>query len=730
MKSVLLLLLILLISSGFGRVLLTRFTVLKDSPLERFAYSTAIGLAVAAMGVFVLGSLGQLSFVPITALWLVMAAIGSIGVLHNLRDVLQSTAHGRPNRILQQSGGADLTYGNLIAPLTILVLIAAALFCVCACFQPPTGHEWDVLAYHLADPKVFLAQHRITMLPTEHHSNFPFLMEMLYCVALLYDNFPLANLLHLTMGMLTLVAVLGFCRRIMPGHAGWIAVLLLVTTPLFLWECSVAYIDVGMGLYVTLAAFAGTMMIETMHRSSLDATETSLEIAPQSAAVMQRRLREWGILAGTATGFALGIKYLALIPFALLPLLLLYRRVPMRQVLTVVGVAALIGSPWYLKNIVVTHNPVYPYLFKLFPASLYWSADRAAAYQSEQGGFGYSHSLSLSGTPTDNIFLTISNLFQTPWHLMTTPHLFTNQGDYHFMVLLGGLYAAGIFPLVFLRRIPKPIVNLLLLLGVQFVAWFFVAQVARYLVSLLPLASVIAGYGWSAISRLDRPVAGRATKNLRLFPTLVSMILTGQVLFIAWAVSALPTTNKAVLDTGMTPTALGLGDVLKNATEPDTWEDYKARRLDVYAAMDWINRNTPPSQGVVLYDEPRGFYLDRPYLWGNRDHSSYIPYDSMKTGKDLTDWLLQHNYHYVLINLNWSPDRGGTAITNGKEMELLRDWYEEKPMPGTWRFLLADALRRGLWTPTSEHTHGVVVLEVVGGETSRPSTIGAGRTAP
>jgi len=722
MKSVLLLLLILLISSGFGRVLLSRCTVLKDSPLERFAYGTAIGLGIAALGVFALGMLGQLSFLPITLWWLFMALVGGIGTLGNLRDAIQGMGRGaRPARLFRpQLGGTDLTYANLIAPVSILVLLAIGLFCVCACFQPPTGHEWDALAYHLADPKVFLAQHRITSLPTEHHSNFPFLMEMLYCVALLYDNFPLANLLHLTMGGLTLVAILGFCRRVLPGQVGWIAVLLLVSTPVYLWECCVAYLDVAMGLYVTLAAFAGTMLIETMHPTAPDTRKDTREEPGLSGPddpgalqrALQRRVTEWGLLAGVATGFALDTKYLALIPLALLPLLLLYRRVPLRPVLAIVGIAVLTGCPWYLKNVLLMHNPVYPFLFKLFPNSAYWSADRAAPYQAEQAGFGYPHALAYPGTPTDNLFQSMVNLFQTPWHLLTTPQLYANAGDFQFMILLGGLYAAGLFPLVFLRKIPRPIVNLILLFGIQLIVWFFNAQHIRYLVCLLPLGAVIAAYGLSAVTHLGRPRGDRATKNLRLFPTLITLLMAAHLLFFTWSLTLPPVMNKTVRESGMMTTALNVSDVLKNATEPDSWEEFKRRRLVTYRPIEWINLNTPKSAGVVLYDEVRGFYLDRPYLWGNGEHSSYIPYSTMQNGMDLTSWLRQHGIRYVLINMNLSPY--STGVVPGQELEQLRDWYEEKPMPGTWRYLVADALRRGLWTATPEHANGVVVLEITG----------------
>ncbi len=728
MKSLLLLLLLILISSGLGRVLLRRCTVLSSAPIERFAYGTALGLGIGALGVFALGMAGLLSFWPISAWWLLLAGIGLVGTIRNVGDALQWLVRGRPTRLFRlPNGDTDLTYVNLIAPLAVLVLTGTVLFCVCACFQPPAGHEWDALAYHLADPKVFLSQHRITVLPTEHHSNFPFLMEMLYCVGLLYDGYPLANLLHLTMGVLTLAAVFGFCRRVFPAQVGWIAVLLLATTPLYLWECCVAYIDAGLGLYVTLAAFAGTMLIEAAEPQP-DAGSA------EGAADRSRRLREWGLLAGAATGFALGIKYLALIPFAMLPLLLAYRRVPLRQILTVVGIAVLIGCPWYVKNVVMTHNPVYPYFYKLFPSSKYWSADRAAIYQSEQSGFGFSHALTpgvdAHGGPAGP-GVTLANLMQAPWRLISVPRLFTNGGDYTFIALVGGLYAAGIFPLVYFRKIPRPIVNLLLLLGAQLLVWFFVGQVVRYLVYLLPLAAVCAAYGLYAVSSLDRKRGGTTARNLRLFPTLATLVLTWQVLFTIWAIFVLPTSSKVSTETGLMLTGLSLGDVLKNATEPDTHDDYLNRRLDVYAAMDWINRNTPPSEGVVLYDEPRGFYLDRPYIWGNREHSSYIPYDKMKDGIELTSWLRERGYRYVLINLHWSPNnRPGDPLVAGQELEQLRTWYVETPVPGQWRYLLADAMRRGLWTATTAHTHGVVVLEIVGGESGGGRVSLAGRNLP
>ncbi len=708
MKSIILLFTAVIICSGLGRVLLSRLKTLALSPLERFAYGTAFGLGIAAYGVLALGLAGQLTFWPVTLLWVALALFGIVGSIRNFQDIVQ-IATRRAHSHRGHPSAFSLSLANLIAPATMLVLAAALIFALCACFQPPAGHEWDVLAYHLADPKVFLSLHRITMLPTEHHSNFPFLMEMLYCVGLLYDGYALANMFHLLMGVLTVAAVLGFCRRVMPMPAGWAACQLLVTTPIYLWECCVAYVEVGFGLYVTLGLFAAVMAIEATKRSRTDSSGMTKDTE------RQRNLREWGTLAGIAMGFALGVKYLALIPFVMTFCLLLWRRVPFRSCLAFCGIAMAVGSPWYIKSLMFTNNPVYPFFFRAFPRSVNWSADRAAPYQSEQSSFGFIHGTT---TPAKNPVL-------TPWRLTTNPERYTNLGDYTFMALTGGLYAAFILPLVFMRGIPRHVVDLLLLLSVQLLAWFLLAQVVRYLVSMMPLAAVVAAYGMIAFSRIGkrRMERGRGIQ-LRLLPTLTALVVIGQTQILLWSIWTLPTSTKAAHDSGMMLTSLSFGDVLKNATEPDTHDDYLTRRLDLYESVNWINRNTYAGEGIVLYDEARGFYLDRPYLWGNREHSAFIPYDRMHDGLDLSRWLRTNGYKYVLINLNWSPMRRATDNPSGHELEFLRSWYIESPVPGEWRFLLADAMRRGLWVPTAGTAHGVVVMEVTWEESMAPGMNG------
>lgn len=698
MRALILAVVALWIAGGCGRLIVGRFSVWKErSPLERFAFSAACGLGLAAYGVLALGLLGMLSFWPVTLWWLILALVGFRGMHANFVDVRAG---------LQRRSAPDATdrREHRVFYLALGAVFICGLLALLGCFRPPLGREWDAISYHLADPKLFLMLGRIVGLPTEHHSNFPFTLEMLFTVGLLYDGYPLANLFHFMTTGLTVIALLGFCARTFTPAVGAIAALLFVTTPLVLWEASVAYIDLGLGLYTTLAAFA------------LVSAVTSEKGESQ---------REWILLAGGAMGFALGIKYLALLPFGLTALYLALRRVPLKSICIYAGLAALIASPWYIKNIVMTANPVYPYLYSLFPQSRYWSADRAAPYQAEQGSFGYANGLTVQGrieegtaapagkgTPRDGIM----NLMQTPWRLASDADKYANRGDYTFTTLYGGLYAAFGLALVFLRRVPRPVLDLFWLGVLQVILWFFVAQVGRYLLSILPLLAVGCGYAaWRLLNFGSEAGQERVDGPATVLRGTVMLLLAGQFALLMWGVFYLPTGGRAAIERGVLPTGFSVPETLSDLTHLSEREEALTRRLDVYGASTWINQNTPKEAKLVLFEETRGFYLDRFYLWGNGEHSSYIPYETLQDGKELTDWFLREGVHYAIINLNWSPSRfAGLEMAVGPagyEEAMLNRWYIEAPQTAKYRELLRDALQKGLWRFVYGR-NGVAVLEL------------------
>ena len=81
-----------------------------------------------------------------------------------------------------------------------------------------------------------------------------------------------------------------------------------------------------------------------------------------------------------------------------------------------------------------------------------------------------------------------------------------------------------------------------------------------------------------------------------------------------------------------------------------TREEYLQRTFPPYEAMEYLNR-LPAGTRVALYQETRGFYLDRNYLWANPLQNTLIPYQRFKNGAELVQFLKTDlGVTHVLIN--------------------------------------------------------------------------------
>ncbi len=668
---------ILVIVTGAGYLFMRPLFPNSATRASRLIYSASGGLVVLSYGVLVIGLARQLRPAPV-AVWVCILGIAAFfGLRLAWRDSHQAPNDSRPHQ--PPAASTSLRIGSVL--LLLLGLIA-----VLACFRPPGAIEWDALSYHLADPAVYVRLHAIQLLPTEHHSNFPFTMEMLYTVALLVHSFYLANLFHLATCALTVLALFEWGRHWFSPRAGMAAALVYASTPLVLWEATTAYIDVAGALYALLATAA---VIESL-RMHDEADRT-----------------KWLAIAGIMCGVGMGIKYLALIPLGLLFLVLIIYRVGWRPVAAYVLAAVIVASPWYIKNIVWMHNPVYPFYYKLFPHSKFWSAHRAAVYQSEQNSFGVYHHLA-----SPRRFLL--GLLQSPWQIMVDASLYYNHGEFNFAALIGGVYSALVLAVVLLRKRPGIVNILLCLTAIQFVLWFVLAQVGRYVLQFLPIAALVAGYFiWALGCAARRKGANPITK----FCAVIAGVLPpAAALYLIACAFLLPSEGAAgtefQLRTGLLPSVITVPRLIRLADSRSAQERDLFDHLDVYAAQQWINRNTSSNSGVILYEETRGLYLHRPYLWGDGEHSAYIPYRTIGSAAALTRWFITRGYHYALINLNWSPlNTKHQQIPADAAPTVLYRWYTKvRPGDPEWRRLVGEAIKQGLWQEVYAR-HGVVVLK-------------------
>src|SRR5438445_4562115 len=242
---------VLLAAAGCGMALLRALRAESDSPAEQFVMGAAVGLGLLAYAILAVGLLGYLRLPVLLALVLIVGAAGA-------RDLATWA------RVVAQRPG-EKQRGDPIATALLAYCLFVAAGTLVGALAPPSGDDWDSLAYHLAAPKIYLAHGRIGFIPYDSHTNFPFTMEMLYTLGLAYGGAAGAKLFHWGTGWLTALGIAAFCRRLfpvahrslsMPPWAPPLAAALFPSIPQVQWEATTAYIDLGTTLYQFLALVA------------------------------------------------------------------------------------------------------------------------------------------------------------------------------------------------------------------------------------------------------------------------------------------------------------------------------------------------------------------------------------------------------------------------------------------------------------------------------------------
>jgi hypothetical protein len=571
-------LLLAALALGIGAFFLRR--VAFYDALERVVFALPLGLG--AIGLFVL-ALGLLRLARPAALWGGVLAVGVPLAFLGFR--------AWPRTVRPPATETGLL-GVLIAAGFGLLGVASLV----GALAPPS--QWDELAYHLAVPKTFLHAGRIFYIPYDHHSNFPFLIQMLYLLQLAAGSATGAKLVHWLCGVLLVLSAATFCRRHFGDAgkgAGVVAAALVAGSPLVVWESTTAYIDLGSALFTWLGFSA-----------LVNAAQ-----APRDGASVR-----WLVVSAAAMGFALGTKatVLGFWGLCLLGLLgwnfLLERRWAKETIphaVLWVGISLALGAAWYVKTALYTGNPVYPFGYSVL-GGRYWSVENARLYADEQARFGFGKDL---------LSLVLSPLRVAFERFVAPPAgrgwAFTEQAPLGYDLGPGWLFA--LLPLPFVaRKLPRAAVLSLLFAAGIWAFWFFVMQQGRYLLPALAALCVGAAGVWAAGAKPVRVGIG-IVAGLSLLSGLASA-------------GGLAAGGAAALSSGR-PAALAAGAV--------------------GAAEQWINENASPGEKVALFDEVRGFYLDAPYVWATPNHAAgLLPWDGYATAEDFVADFRRRGYVWLL----------------------------------------------------------------------------------
>lgn len=304
------------------------------------ALGTGLGIGSLSLGVLIAGCCGMMSRPVWFAILIIMGVLTALAITRLSRRITRGRQSYWPALAMLASG---------LIPVTLMILVATV----------PPGVLWaeeafgyDVLEYHLQVPKEYFEAGHIHALPHNTYSFFPMNAEMLSLLAMILRNDAieaaiLAKFINALLGVL-FVWYAWLAGREFGRASGVACGALAATIPWLVYLSGVAYAENGMLAFGMLAM----AIVCRMRSDSLSG------------------LRMSG-MAGLSAGLACGFKYTA-VPMLAAPLALATAFLTPRQrakSLAVFAIAAVvIFSPWLVRNIAVTGNPVFPLAVEVFGA--------------------------------------------------------------------------------------------------------------------------------------------------------------------------------------------------------------------------------------------------------------------------------------------------------------------------------------------------------------------------
>ena len=540
--------LLVVLGTGVGVVLLRLLDV---APAERLIWAAALGLGVVSVAALGLGAVGLLRT------WLLWWL--TVMLLLVVRRPLWRALRAAWGDLSCWPGGRFETLLAAYCGLTLLLALIWAL-------TPPTA--WDGLVYHLTGPKLYLATGQVSHPLDLPYLGFPQLVEMLFTWGMGLGGERAAAAIHWFYGLLVVLALVTAGRRWMGGAAGWLAAAVLLSALSVVLLAGWPYADLALLAYATLAFLA---LIRFREGGS--------------------RARRWLVLSGMFTGLALSTKYTALALLPALGLALLFADgkshnadrksqvairhslLAIRDSLLLCAIALAVWSPWLVKNLLLTGNPVYPFFF----GGVYWDHWRSWWYDRPGTGLAYT----------------------APWKLLTVPWdatIWGVEGAAGYSATTGPLYLAFL-PLLFLawRRLPvaqrRWLRMALGFCGVFYGFWLWGVARTELLIQMRLLFPV---FGLLAM------MASAAIEGLRVLPR--------RPFDLSWLAR---TVLVLVLVLTLVRSGLDLlaGNPLGIVVGLEEREDWLIRRLGwYYAAVEAINQQLPPDSVVLFLWEPRSYH--------------------------------------------------------------------------------------------------------------------------
>lgn len=340
---------------------------------------------------------------------------------------------------------------------------------------------WDELSYHLPYARDYVEAGGLTLnqflrYPLHSHN-----FNLLFSLALMISDERLAHLIHGGSALLIALGLFGTTHRFLGTGTAVLAVVALFSFNGFRQIVPTAHVDLGLALFVSLAAFSLLHWHATGRRS-------------------------WLLIAAFATGMAMGTKYIGALFAPLLGLWVLVRSRSLRETLSFALVVTLFGTWWYLRSYLIAGNPVHPFAGDLFGHFL-WDAQDLVGQRGELA------SLAPASGPLAPVHAAFDLAF----------------GRYRELSILALPFFLA--PLAY-RRLTQGLRALFAVAFAYYLLWVWVQGPSRYLMAIMPFMALFSAAvlttavevlaGLPRVRKLSRWLDGRGR---RLAPVLAVALL-------------------------------------------------------------------------------------------------------------------------------------------------------------------------------------------------------------
>lgn len=503
----------------------------------------------------------------------------------------------------------QLTITFILVTLIAMLLLLASV--------PPTSR--DALTHHLAVPKLYLQHGGIYEIPWLIFSYYPMNLDLLYMIPLAFGNDIIPKYLHFSFAFGIAVLIFFYLKSRINSVIGLLGALFFLSIPVIVKLSTTVYVDLGL-IFFSTASFL--LLFRWVRRNY------KLSIL---------------ICSGIFCGLAVGTKYNGLIYCLLTTLFIpfLYIRshpeiskgseLNQRAFLFALlyfSVTFIVFSPWMVRNILWTNNPLYP-LFQNY--------------------------LSNSGSPLQNseiTSLTIRKLVynESPIQVILLPLRMFFEGKDNVPQFFDGQLSPFLLllpPLAFLHKSNQnndeqfeKITMVLFSILFFFLAIFLTGARARYISPVLPFLVILSFYGL-------RNVFFSLKRLPFTHSNILSLVIPCLVLIIALSFNFIYISEQFRI---YQPLSYLNGSVSR--------DDYISRFRDEYPLILFANQHLPVnSKTLCVFLGDRGYYMDFHHIFAtptsrddlvdllySRDHShnSSTAYTHLLVRDDITSYWIKN----------------------------------------------------------------------------------------